>query len=228
MVSTSLKSLTQQVAWPPEWIPHPFVWRNYPEAATFLPLVRYSLNSLTITVLFVVGTLLSCPLIAYAFARIRFPVTGLVVRRPDRHDYVAGGGASDPHLSHVPSSWDSSILTCRWSCPPSSDHHFSFSCCGSISAPFPRNLPTQPAWMARRKSVSFTGFSCRCQDRPWPSLPFLLWQSQWNDFMDPLIYLNKEEMRTLALGLYYFRRVPRHDELGADDGGRDYDDHSHS
>ena len=30
-------------------------------------------------------------------------------------------------------------------------------------------------------------------------------QSQWNDFVDPLIYLNKERMRTLAVGLYYFR-----------------------
>jgi multiple sugar transport system permease protein len=30
-------------------------------------------------------------------------------------------------------------------------------------------------------------------------------QSHWNDFFGPLIYINKEEMRTLALGLYYFK-----------------------
>jgi len=30
-------------------------------------------------------------------------------------------------------------------------------------------------------------------------------QSNWNDFFGPLIYLNKDELRTLALGLYYFR-----------------------
>jgi ABC-type glycerol-3-phosphate transport system permease component len=30
-------------------------------------------------------------------------------------------------------------------------------------------------------------------------------QGNWNNFFGPLIYLNRDEMRTLALGLYYFR-----------------------
>ena len=36
----------------------------------------------------------------------------------------------------------------------------------------------------------------------------LSFQNAWNDFLGPLIYLNKSEMHTLALGLYSFRAMP--------------------
>jgi ABC-type glycerol-3-phosphate transport system permease component len=30
----------------------------------------------------------------------------------------------------------------------------------------------------------------------------------WNDFFGPLIYLNSEELFTVALGLYFFKSLP--------------------
>ena len=33
-------------------------------------------------------------------------------------------------------------------------------------------------------------------------------QTHWNDFLGPLIYLNNVNLRTLALGLYAFRAIP--------------------
>ncbi len=204
MVSTSLKSLTQQVAWPPEWIPHPFVWRNYPEAATFLPLVRYSLNSLTITVLFVVGTLLSCPLIAYAFARIRFPGRDLlfvvliatimlpgVVRLIPTYLMYRELGFLNTYLPMVLPAFFGSPL-------------FIF-----LLRQYFRTFPEELADAARMDGASEIGILYRIfMPMSGPALAVITIfavQSQWNDFMDPLIYLNKEEMRTLALGLYYFR-----------------------
>src|SRR5438093_155315 len=73
MISTSLKPLEQLNRWPPEWIPSPIVWSSYPEALTFLPFGRYFANSVFVAGSAIVGTLLSCTLVAYGFARIRFP-----------------------------------------------------------------------------------------------------------------------------------------------------------
>ncbi|MFQ3586185.1 MAG: carbohydrate ABC transporter permease [Fimbriimonadaceae bacterium] len=53
-------------------------WRNYPDALEFLPPetnmgLAYVQNTLFLVVMNVVGTLLSSALVAYAFARLRFP-----------------------------------------------------------------------------------------------------------------------------------------------------------
>lgn len=73
MVSTSLKVPAQIFLFPPEWIPNPFAWQNYPESMTAMPFVRYVANTLFITVMNMAGVLLSSSLAAYAFARLRFP-----------------------------------------------------------------------------------------------------------------------------------------------------------
>src|SRR6185437_10957910 len=70
MVSTSLKADAQVGAYPPAWIPHPIVWENYVDAWNDLPTGRFYLNSFVISVLSIVGNVMSCSLAAYAFARL--------------------------------------------------------------------------------------------------------------------------------------------------------------
>ena len=60
---------------PPQWFPtEHFEWRNFVAVLTdpVRPFWRYTLNTLFIFGANVVGTLLSCTLVAYAFARMRF------------------------------------------------------------------------------------------------------------------------------------------------------------
>ena len=73
MVSSSLKPNYQIFEVPPRWIPNPPRWQNYVEALTVLPFGRYVFNTTVITGLTIAGHLLSCTLIAYAFARLRAP-----------------------------------------------------------------------------------------------------------------------------------------------------------
>ncbi len=73
LVSTSLKEPGQVFRFPPEWIPDPVRWQNYPDALTAMPFGRYVANTLVITVSNMIGVLLSSSLAAYAFARLRFP-----------------------------------------------------------------------------------------------------------------------------------------------------------
>lgn len=72
-ISTSLKTTAQALTFPPVWIPEPIVWRNYVDALTSMPFHIFYANSLIIAVLRVIGVLISSSLVAYGFARLRFP-----------------------------------------------------------------------------------------------------------------------------------------------------------
>ncbi|MGQ9629465.1 MAG: carbohydrate ABC transporter permease [bacterium] len=72
MVSTSLKPDTQIMKFPPDWIPRPFDWKNYAEVFPLMHFFRSLKNSCIIAFTVVVGSLLSCSLVAYSFARLRW------------------------------------------------------------------------------------------------------------------------------------------------------------
>jgi len=73
MVSTSLKPLTQVFTFPPEWIPKPVKWSNYIDAMNYIPFFTYLKNTIIITVFSTVGAVLSCPIVAYSFAKLKWP-----------------------------------------------------------------------------------------------------------------------------------------------------------
>lgn len=73
MVLTSLKTSEQLAADPFSWAPQPWHWKNYAEAVAAIPFVRYLANSLLLCLGSVAGTLISCSLVAYGFARVRWP-----------------------------------------------------------------------------------------------------------------------------------------------------------
>ncbi len=79
-LSTSLKTENQLFAYPVEWMPDPIVWGNYTEAfvqlgriAPGLTFWRILANTLFITILAMTAELISVSLVAYGFARFRFP-----------------------------------------------------------------------------------------------------------------------------------------------------------
>jgi multiple sugar transport system permease protein len=78
MVATSLKTGPQAIANPPSLIPSPVIWGNYPDALTQINFPQAVRNSLVYALPAVVGTVFSCSLVAYGFARIDWPGRDLV------------------------------------------------------------------------------------------------------------------------------------------------------
>lgn len=74
LISTSLKEPSAIFTLPPRWIPSPIRWQNYPEALTAQPFGRFFLNTVIITGLATLGTVLTASMAAYGFARLRFPL----------------------------------------------------------------------------------------------------------------------------------------------------------
>jgi len=75
MVKTSLTAQTRLFEFPPQLFPDPVVWRNYIEAWNALPVsfTRFTANTIFITVLAMTAEIFTCSLVAYGFARFRFP-----------------------------------------------------------------------------------------------------------------------------------------------------------
>jgi multiple sugar transport system permease protein len=73
MLSTSLKPDSQLYAYPPIWIPHPLQWENFPKTVTFVPFFLYLRNTLIISISSMVGVAISSSLAAYSLARIHWP-----------------------------------------------------------------------------------------------------------------------------------------------------------
>jgi multiple sugar transport system permease protein len=74
MLSTSLKAQQDLFLYPPEWIPRPLRFENYRDAWNALPFDRFLLNSVFMTVLAMFAELATAAIVAYGFARYRFPL----------------------------------------------------------------------------------------------------------------------------------------------------------
>ncbi|MEW6046718.1 MAG: carbohydrate ABC transporter permease [Bacillota bacterium] len=73
LLSTSLKTVGNVYAFPPQIIPWPVSFENYVGVWKALHLEKYVINTLHITAVGVVGTLLISALAAYPLARMHFP-----------------------------------------------------------------------------------------------------------------------------------------------------------
>lgn len=80
MLSTSLKPLDQTMKNPPQWIPSSVHFENYWNAVSYnrevlgyIPFLVYGINTLMLCILVVIGTVASNAIVAYAFARLRWP-----------------------------------------------------------------------------------------------------------------------------------------------------------
>ena len=67
MISTSLKPIEETMTMPPRWLPSRVMWDTYPRAIMYesdkvgyIPFLRYTWNTVTLCVLNVAGTVLSC------------------------------------------------------------------------------------------------------------------------------------------------------------------------
>jgi multiple sugar transport system permease protein len=73
MLVTSLRPRTVAFALPPDWLPTDITLQNYADIFDLIPIGRLVFNSLEITIIVTVGSLVTSTFAAYAFARLRFP-----------------------------------------------------------------------------------------------------------------------------------------------------------
>jgi len=204
MISTSLKARFEVFAYPPEIIPSNIQWGNFSEIFTRVPLARYTLNTMVLVVANIVGQLLAVPLVAYAFARLRFPgrdtiffIVIATMMVPTQVTLIPLYSLYQ-RLGLVDTYWPL-ILPSFFGNP-----FFIF-----LMRQYIKTLPRDLDDAARIDGAGTWGILYRiilplCI----PPLTIVmvyqfLWT--WNDFIEPLIYIGNTDMYTLQLGLSMFR-----------------------
>jgi multiple sugar transport system permease protein len=210
MFSTSLKDVTDLAN--PSWIPDRIVWSNYSEAFSFGLWPQWAMNTVIITVAAVVGNVLSTALVAYAFARLRWPgrdqlfglvlatmmLPGIVVMIPK---YILFSKL--PAFGFMGSeTWINTFLPMI--VPAFTGNAFYIF----LTRQFMRGIPMELSEAAKIDGASeFRILASIIMPLTKPALAAVAifsFQGAWEDFLDPLLYLKSEPLYTLQLGLRTF------------------------
>jgi ABC-type glycerol-3-phosphate transport system permease component len=204
MLSTSLKARWEIFAWPPQWIPETLHWENYREAFTKYPMGRFMLNSAFLVVVNVIGELLAVPLIAYGFARLRFPgrnflfVLMLATMMIPGHIKLIPLFAIYHRLNMIDTYWPL-VLPAFFGNP-----FFIF-----LMVQYIKTLPRDLDEAARMDGAGTWTILYRiilplCKPPLTIILVYTFWWT-WNEFLHPLIYLNSFEKFPVQVGLAFFK-----------------------
>ena len=205
LLRSSLMETAQIFTFPPEWIPNPFQWSNYPEALTAVPFFRYFLNTIFIVVFVIAGTLLTCAMAAYSFARLKWRGKKLMF-------YLLLSTMMLPYaVTLIPTfmlwNWLGLVNTTAPLIVPAWFGASAFNI--FLLRQFFMGIPGEMEEAALIDGASYLQIFFRIMlplSKPALSVVAIFtFMATWNDFMGPLIYLNDPDKYTLAVGLAQFK-----------------------
>lgn len=205
LLSSSFKDTARIFLFPPQWIPNPWRLDNYSRVFERIPFVRFYWNTIWVTGLAIAGQILSASLVAFGFARLRFPGRDLLF-------LVLLSTIMIPyHVTLIPTFVLFRLLGWLDTYAPlilpywlGGGAFYVF-----LLRQFYMRLPLELDDAARIDGASTLGIYWRVilpQAKPALGVVAVFtFLGHWNDFFNPLIYLNTTEKYTLALGINLFR-----------------------
>ena len=205
LLSSSFKAANKIYVFPPQLIPDPFRWQNYIEVFTAVPVLTYARNTLIITVFATIGTVLVAILAGYAFARLRFKGRDAIFALLLATLMLPFVVIMIPvYVMFSKIGWVNTLL------PLIVPAYFGDAFSIFLLRQFFRTIPMELEDAARidgasRPRVLFQIMVPLAR----PAIIVVTIQSilgEWNAFMQPLVFLTKRNMWTLALGLNSLQR----------------------
>ncbi|MDD5766596.1 MAG: carbohydrate ABC transporter permease [Candidatus Marinimicrobia bacterium] len=204
IISTSLKGNESIFAFPPQWIPKDFHWDNYAKVFTKMPFFVYLKNSVFISVMTILGTLISSSLVAYAFACLKWP------GRDWLFIFVLGTMMLPAQVTMIPVfvlykqfGW---LNTFKPLIVPAFFGGGAFNI--FLLRQFFLTIPKELFEAARLDGCSefriYWKIVLPLAKPALATVAILTFMMTWNDFLGPLIYLSDKLKGTLALGLAMF------------------------
>ena len=209
MLTAALKPNTAPIfTFPPEWYPTRYWhWRTFRDALLnpSRPFLRYALNSAFVSGMNIVGAVVSCSLIAYPFARLRFRGKQLLFNVLIATMLLPGPVLLIPQfLIFFRIGWYGTY----WPLivPAFTGNAFFIF----LLRQYMRTIPLDLDEAARIDGASYWGIYWRIiVPLTLPALTVVAmftFLGTWNDFFGPLIYLNDQDQFTVALALATFTR----------------------
>jgi multiple sugar transport system permease protein len=204
MVTSSFKDPSKVFADPPQWWPKPWLWSNYAKAFEKMPFALYTWNTIKITATCLVGQLLSCSLVAFGFARMRFPGRDVLFVVLLSTMMLPAQVTMIPVFKIFATlGWYDTFL------PLTVPAFFGSAFFIFLLRQYYMTIPHEMDEAARIDGASTWQVYWRVllpQAKPaLATVAIFSFMAHWNDFLGPLIYLSSPAKRTLALGLYAFQ-----------------------
>lgn len=183
-------------------------WSNYPEALNYVPPethkgLLYLWNTVYVTILSIAGTLLSSSLVAYAFARLRWPGRDWLFAVLLATMMIPAAVTMCPVFIIWRNFHCIDTLTPLWL-----PTFFSSAFSVFLLRQFFMTIPTDLEDAAKIDGCSYFGIYWRIMlpliKPALATLTILTFMGNWNNFMGPLIYISSPEKMTLAYGLQLF------------------------
>ena len=203
MLSGSLKSNNELFAWPIQWIPANPRFQNFKDVLTQIPFVTYFLNTLKLSVINTSLQVITCSLAAYAFSKIEFPGR-------DKLFLVYLGTMMVPfHVTMIPQYMIMNQLKLT-------NTHLALILIQAFSPfgvfllrQFFVSIPGELSEAARIDGCSEFMILFRIilplAKGALATLITFTFTFVWNDYLGPMIYLHKDSIRTIQIGLRVFQ-----------------------
>jgi len=204
LVSTSFKGDAQIMKYPPEMIPNPLVLRNYSDGLQAAPFGLYLLNTLGIATAVIVGTMVSCSLVAYSFAILRWPKRDLVFFLMLATMMLPGQVTMIPiFMVFRKLGWINTFLPLV--VPAFFGNAFFIFLLRQFFLTIPRDLIDAARIDGCSEFRLWWQIVLPLSKPALATVGLFTFLGAWNDFLGPLIYLVDQGKYTLSLGLAMFR-----------------------
>ncbi len=203
MLSTSLKAMRQISKFPPEWLPNPVIWGNYPDVFTYAPMHLYLLNTLMIVVPTIIGAALTSSLAAYAFARLRAPGKNLIFMLVLSTLMLPAVVTMVPtYIVFAKLQWVGTFKPLV--IPALAGNAFNIFLLRQFFMTIPRELEDAALIDGCSRFRIFASIIAPLAKPVLATVTIFAFMASWNDYFGPLIYLGNQEQYTLTLGLQAF------------------------
>jgi multiple sugar transport system permease protein len=205
MVINSLKQGSDVLSFPPKWFPSPIQWGNYVELFATRPYHIYMFNSVYIAVLVTVGTCLFAALAGYAFAKISFPWANAIFL------ILLSGMMIPTEVTTIPLFiWMSNLGLANTHfpliVPPilGAGGMFGVFVCRQFFITIPKDLDEAAKMDGSTPWLTFLKIMLPMATPAIATISILTFLHSWNEFFEPLVYVNDSSLFTIPLALSLF------------------------
>ncbi len=206
LVSTALKTPAQVYVSPPIWIPNPVRLRNFAEAWNAAPFGRFLVNSLITTFIPMMGDVFVSAMVAYSFARVRWPGRDKIFSLCLATMILPGIVTFIPtFILFSKLKWVNTFLPLV--VPAFSGSAFYIFMLRQFMLTLPEGLEEAAKIDGASTFQAFARIILPLMSPALATVAIFSFMSRWNDFFGPMIYLHRPHLKTLMLGLATFESM---------------------
>lgn len=179
------------------------IQKNYRGALDYIPFWRYAGTSVFLVLLNIVGTLFSCSLVAFSFARLQWPGRNLSFGLMMATMMIPGQVTMIPYFLIIKSLGWYNTLTPLW-VMSLTGNAFNIFLLRQFMKGIPRDLEDAARIDGCNSWQVYLNVILPLIKPTLACIAIFTFMGVWNDFMGPLIYLSDQRLYPLSLGLYAF------------------------